>query len=154
MALPDKNRLRVRIVLFVSLAVVCFSLVAVALQGCNRANSGTFSQAGLTNELPTFEVPPESPTAVEVNPIPPTQTTITRAKPTPPMSPGAQPYKIAKGDNLDAIAKRFHLSLKALEDANPGLEPKKLQIDQVIQIPLRAVSSSNGVSHPAVVTIR
>ena len=28
MALPDKNRLRVRIVLFVSLAVVCFSLVA------------------------------------------------------------------------------------------------------------------------------
>lgn len=154
LAVPDKNRLRVRILLFASLAIVCFSLVAVALQGCNRANSGTLSQAGLTNALPTFEVPPEVPGAVEVNPITPAQTTITRAKPVPPTFPGAQPYKIAKGDNLDAIAKRFHVALKALEDANPGLEPKRLQIDQVIQIPLGAVSGSNGVPHTGTLTSR
>src|SRR5512140_383244 len=119
LAVPDKNRLRIRVAIFAALAIVCFGLVAVALQGCNRANSGTLSQAGLTNALPTFEVPPESPLGIEVNPIPPTQTTITRAKPVPPMFPGAHPYKIARGDNLDAIAKRFRVPLKTLEDANP-----------------------------------
>ena len=39
------------------------------------------------------------------------------------------------GDTLGAIAHKNGISLKALMEANPGVNPKKLQIGQKIQIP-------------------
>lgn len=48
---------------------------------------------------------------------------------------GAKTYKIKSGDYLAKIAKKFKVSIKALQDANPGIEPSKLQIGQEINIP-------------------
>jgi LysM repeat protein len=44
-------------------------------------------------------------------------------------------YVIAKGDTMAAIAHKNGLSLKALAEANPSVNPKKLQIGQKVQIP-------------------
>ena len=51
------------------------------------------------------------------------------------MPAGATEYTIVKGDYLEKIAKNFHVSVKAITDANPGIEPTKLKIGQKIHIP-------------------
>ncbi len=48
---------------------------------------------------------------------------------------GTKTYKIKSGDYLAKIAKKFKVSIKTLQDANPGIEPSKLQIGQEINIP-------------------
>jgi LysM repeat protein len=47
-------------------------------------------------------------------------------------------YKIAKGDKLGNIAKAHHVSVKEILSANPGLDAKKMKVDQKIQIPVVA----------------
>jgi LysM repeat protein len=60
-------------------------------------------------------------------------------------------YVIAKGDTLAAIAKRNSVSLRALTEANPGLNARKLKIGQKLQIPAStgAVASANSGSSSA-----
>lgn len=56
-------------------------------------------------------------------------------------------YAIQKGDMLASIAKKNGVTLKALQDANPGLNALRLQIGQKIQIPAgssAAVASSSA----------
>jgi LysM repeat protein len=57
-------------------------------------------------------------------------------------------YVIAKGDTLAAIAKKNSVSLRALSEANPGLNAKKLKIGQKLQIPAStgAVASTSASS--------
>jgi LysM repeat protein len=53
-----------------------------------------------------------------------------------PAAPGeTKEYAIAKGDTLGSIARKNGLSLKALMEANPGVDSRKLQIGQKVQIP-------------------
>jgi LysM repeat protein len=44
-------------------------------------------------------------------------------------------YKIKKGDTLGKIATAHGISIKSLTDANPGVDPKKLQIDKELKLP-------------------
>ncbi len=44
-------------------------------------------------------------------------------------------YKVQKGDYPAAIAKKHGISLDEFNKANPGLDPKKLQIGQEVNIP-------------------
>jgi len=44
--------------------------------------------------------------------------------------PGPGEYAVAKGDTLGAIARKVGLSVKALQDLNPGVNPNKMQIGQ------------------------
>jgi peptidoglycan endopeptidase LytF len=62
---------------------------------------------------------------------------IPRPGPPPPAEcpAGTRPYTIRSGDTLFAIARRFNVSLDALLDANPGIDPEALQIGQVICVP-------------------
>ncbi len=45
-----------------------------------------------------------------------------------PAGPGE--YVVAKGDTLGAIARKVGLSVKALQELNPGVNPNKMQIGQ------------------------
>jgi LysM repeat protein len=44
-------------------------------------------------------------------------------------------YKIKKGDTLAKIANAHGITMKALNDANPGLDAKKLQIGKELKLP-------------------
>ncbi len=46
---------------------------------------------------------------------------------------GPGEYAVAKGDTLGGIAKKAGLSLKALQDLNPGVNPNRLQIGQKLK---------------------
>jgi LysM repeat protein len=48
-----------------------------------------------------------------------------------PAGPGE--YAVAKGDTLGAIAKKVGLSVKALQDLNPGVNPNRMQIGQKLK---------------------
>ncbi len=49
-----------------------------------------------------------------------------------PAGPGE--YVVAKGDNLGSIAKKNGISLKAIQDLNPGVNPNRLQIGQKLKV--------------------
>lgn len=53
----------------------------------------------------------------------------------------ASTYVIQKGDMLGAIAKKNGVTLKALEAANPGVNPNKLKVGAKINIPAQTPST-------------
>ena len=48
-------------------------------------------------------------------------------------SAGPGEYSVSKGDTLGAIAKKVGISLKALQDLNPGVDATKLRIGQKLK---------------------
>ncbi len=49
----------------------------------------------------------------------------------------SQTHTIKSGDTPAAVARKYGISLNALMSANPGLDPKKLRIGQVIKVPAK-----------------
>ncbi len=84
--------------------------------------------------------------AMKTNP-PPMQVALASTTTTPEITPPrvtitAKPpvtkprtYTIAARDTLAAIARKYNVSVNALLAANPGLNPKKLRVGQVINLP-------------------
>ncbi|MGX1376628.1 LysM repeat protein [Priestia megaterium] len=44
-------------------------------------------------------------------------------------------YTVQAGDTFYSIAKKYSMTVQQLQDANPGVDPAKLQIGQQIIIP-------------------
>jgi LysM repeat protein len=75
------------------------------------------------------------------SPVLPAAPATTSSVPTP-AATGASVYVIAAGDLLSTIAKKNGVSLKALEEANPGIDAKKLQIGHKLQIPASVAATT------------
>ena len=58
--------------------------------------------------------------------------------PTPPCPNGFY-YSVRQGDTLFLIAQRYNVSLQALINANPGIDPNNLRIGQLLCIPKRCI---------------
>lgn len=84
--------------------------------------------------LPTTPVaPPVAPAPVV--PVAP----ITVPPPEPPAPTGeAKTHVVAKGEFFGTLAKKFGVSVKAIEAANPGVDSTKLKIGQKLNIPAAA----------------
>jgi hypothetical protein len=48
---------------------------------------------------------------------------------------GAETYRVRPGDTLSHIARRHGISLKSLQAANPGVDPKRLRVHQALRLP-------------------
>ena len=59
---------------------------------------------------------------------------------------GVQRYVVQPGDTIWEIAQRHNLTSQTILDANPGVEPKRLQINQTLAIPLPSDSDGGFVS--------
>ena len=44
-------------------------------------------------------------------------------------------YRIKKGDTLEGIAKFLNTTIDVLQDLNPGIDPAKLKIGTMINVP-------------------
>lgn len=72
----------------------------------------------------------------------------------------ATTYKIQRGDMLGPIAKKYGVTVSAIEAANPGIDSARLKIDAVIKIPapahgatpLATTRPATPATRPAVVT--
>lgn len=151
----NKGRARVKIAVFFVLAVHGVGLLALLLQGCHREDAN--QQAGQsTNATPSFDVSNAAPVVADV-PTPPTnaQPAVAESTNNAPSAPAAaaSDYVVAKGDSFAIIAKKFALTTKAVMDANPGVEPTKLQIGQKLHIPAATkVATTMGANPTAPAT--
>ncbi len=162
-SLPEQKsqgRARVKIAVFVVLAVHGIGLLALLMQGCKKepeAGTPPVDQAA-SNAAPAF-VETTNPPVADTNPPPVTTPPPAVTEQTPPPTPPAPPaavteYKIVAGDTFSTIARKFHTSTRALMNANPGLEPTKLKVGQTIKIPppVAAVAPTGATTGPAVDT--
>lgn len=82
---------------------------------------------------PPVTVPVANPGAV---PTPTAAVTSVRSTPAPTATTSAsRTYKVQAGDTAAAIARKYSLKLEALLAANPGLEPRRMKVGQVLNIP-------------------
>jgi LysM repeat protein len=169
----NKGRTRVKVAVFFVLALHGIGLLALLMQGCNRnetaggtPNTNSNSVAGAPQEppaaAPSVPAAPTPPNTEPSNSTPPAaeNTNLAAVPAAPPSNPapalpdsalpanpapaaGGTDHKVAKGETLAKIHKEAHVSLKALLEANPGVEPGKLKIGQVIHIPAPAPSAAS-----------
>jgi LysM repeat protein len=136
----NKGRARFKLAVFLVLSIHGIGLLALLMQSCAKAPEPTQEQTEqqtsnaapaaaeqpglasppLTNNLTTFPAAPLTntvPAGIEPSLATPTE------------------YKVVANDKPVNIAKKFNISVQALMDANPGLEPTKLKIGQTLHIP-------------------
>lgn len=77
-------------------------------------------------------VPPTQPAA---NPAPPLSQNVKSSSPAPVPSRPARTYTVKAGDKLTTIAKTHGVELSKLLQANPNVDPARMQIGQTIKIP-------------------
>jgi LysM repeat protein len=144
----DKGRARVRLAVFFVLSVHVIGLMALLMQGCRRQQPETTVETNLIT--PAFEA--TAPPATETNPPPAAAVAPPVVEPAPPPAPPPpEDYVVAKGDTFSSIAKKLGVTVKAIEEANPGVAPTKLQIGQKLHIPAVAPTAASPASAPAAV---
>jgi len=150
----NKGRARVKIAVFVVLAIHGIGLMALLMQGCQKPPEPPPPPPEPTNVTPAFDEPTNTPVtapAPEVapaTPAAPVGTPIpdeTAAPPAPPV--GGTEHVVARGDNFSTLAKKYHVSVKAIAEANPGVDSAKLKIGQTLHIP-----AASAPTAPAAVT--
>jgi LysM repeat protein len=170
---PSKKKSTIRIAFFTILVVHVVFIGGLLIQGCTKDNPPADNAPAKTNAdnaMPangdTAAIPaPADPTAVTptptVNPTPAVNTSAIAATPpnnvsAPAANPTAVPsaantganheYTIQKGDMLGSIAKKNGVTLKALQEANPGINALRLQVGQKIQIPAGSSAVASATS--------
>ncbi len=140
----NKTRSRVKVAVFCVVAINVLGLTALLMQGCKR------EQTEAENNQPTVDT--NLPPAVETNLAPavatnPPPTPPPMVTPTPPQVPenAVTEYIVVQGDSFSKIAKKFGVTVKAVEAANPGVEPTKLKVGQKLSIP----AASGNAAAPA-----
>jgi len=62
---------------------------------------------------------------------------------------GGEVYAVKSGDTLSRIAKHFGTTVKAIEAANPGVDPNHIKVNQKLTIPAKAEAAAPAASAPA-----
>src|SRR6266436_8288368 len=147
----NKGRARVKIAVFFVLGIHGIGLLALLMQGCRNDGRTAQNDASQTNNAPTFEAPTNlAPVEAIANPAPVPEAT----NPAPAaVVAGATEYTVVQRDTFSTIAQKFHVSVKAITEANPNVVPTKLQIGQKIHIPaatqVAAATASTTSTTPA-----
>lgn len=141
----NKGRSRVKVAFFCVVGVHVAAIMAALLaQGCRREEG----QSPDTNQVPVLSDPGLMP--MDTNPPNASlvDTTTPPATPVDPLPPTtATEYTIARGDSFSIIAKKFPgVTVKALQEANPTVDPLRLQIGQKIVIPPPVAPPANGAA--------
>ena len=139
----NKSRSSLKLKIFCALGINVAVLLVLLMQGCKREQPQ--QQAEL---LPVYSESNQPPIdLVDTNTLPPVDTnTVVQLPPTttveptivtppPPAVTATQEYAIQKGDTYSTIAPKFGVTVKALQAANPTVDPAKLQIGKKIIIP-------------------
>lgn len=90
---------------------------------------------------PTPTTPP-TPTRLAASPTP-TPTPRPAVIPTP--ISGEVEYVVQAGDNLFRISLRFGSTVEAILERNPGVEPEKVEVGQVLIIPITGAPSEEFI---------
>jgi len=148
------RRERVKFVVWTIVVANVLLLMGLLIQGCQREPATSETSGGSPTETassgtngpatpqptpdtnapvaPTFEAPATNSVA---------EAAVTNVEPNP-VHGAARQYTVVRGDSFYKIAKANSISIKALADANPGVDSAKLKIGQSLQIPAGVESST------------
>jgi LysM repeat protein len=148
-----QGRSRVKVAVFSVLALHVAALTTLLLtQGCKREVP---VETQLEPELPTIDTnayyaDTNLPPALQELPpyVPPAEAAA--PPPTPPPTATISEYVVKSGDSFYSIGKAHNVSIKAIQDANPGVDPKRLQPGQKLVLPAPESPSAPTVGTPAV----
>jgi len=136
---------KVKVPLLAVFAVHVVVLSVLLIQGCRRSDrSSSEPEVAPTNE--TGLAPTNLPSDIQLvatnapPPAPPVALASTNAPelavpPVPAQPVTTKDWRVAKGDSLARIAKRSGVPLSELVAANPGLDPRRLQVGQALRVP-------------------
>jgi len=128
----------------VGIVLVAMSLLAIV--GCKPKEQAPQTMAEPQPAKPLEAIPPAEETqpapAPVATPAPTGPTSLEKLAPaaTPEPAPATRSYTVQKGDTLWSISVRMlgnGQRWREIVDLNPGLEPTKLRIGQVILIPAK-----------------
>ncbi|MGC3958913.1 MAG: LysM peptidoglycan-binding domain-containing protein [Verrucomicrobiota bacterium] len=141
-------------------------LLVLLMQGCKREqpqqqtedpyNSAVFtdsnapamgSETNFVATEPDTNAVAQPPTTV----TPPETVTPTPTAVTPEAS--MTEYTVQKGDTFSTIAPKFHISVKALQTANPTVDPAKLQIGKKLNIPAAPATATTSTAAASGATV-
>jgi len=141
----SKARSSLMVKIFCALGVNVAVLLVLLMQGCKREQPvapPVVEDSGYAGVFTDTNPPPwvEDTNTVAL-PADPVATNVAYQAPLPepyvPPSPppSASEYKIQAGDTFSSIAPKHGVTVKALQLANPTVDPARLQIGKTIQIP-------------------
>jgi LysM repeat protein len=147
----SKRRSNLKIGVSCVLAVGIVGLLAMLIQGCKRDSSADETQTpGDQDTNAVVQTDTNTPPITDTN-IPPVATNLVPpvapavlpaplpapapAETAPPADTSGSEYVVVAGDTLGKIARKNGVSLKALEAANPDVNPKRLKVKQKLVIP-------------------
>jgi LysM repeat protein len=136
----SKRRSRLKLAVLCAVAVGGVGLMGMLIQGCKREQVADQTPPPDTN---TVAVADTNPPPVEASNPPVAVPPVVAPAPVPEAA-GAE-YVVVKGDSFAKIAKKNGVSVKAIQAANPGVEPTKLKVGQKLSIP----ASAGGAAAPA-----
>lgn len=151
-----KSRARLRFAVFGAITVGAIILVPLLVQGCKReeAPPAPVEDTNTTSMADTQGLPPLEPVHTNllglppINLPPPTNTFVPPPiTPVPPAASGSE-YTVAKGDSFYTIGKKLGVSTKAIGDANPGVDSKKLKVGQKLNVPASTTATGAGPIAP------
>lgn len=147
----NNSRARVKVAFFCVVGVhVVAILVALLAQGCRRDPAAPVVDAqppvpAMDTNVPALDT--NAPYAsVDPNlPAPGTVATNVPANPAPDqLASMAQEHIVQKGESFSTIAPKYRVSVKALQAANPTVNPNRMQIGQKLIIPPATAGAVNG----------
>ncbi|HEY5912819.1 MAG TPA: LysM peptidoglycan-binding domain-containing protein [Verrucomicrobiae bacterium] len=149
-----------KIAVFVVLAIHGIGLLALLMQGCKKspeaapplATEDTNAPAPPAFVEPTNTPPPfTAPVVAATNTMPPVEP-ITQPSVVQPSALAPTEYKVVQGDTYTSLARKFNTTTRALKEANPGVDPTRLQIGQTLHVPppSPAAPSTTGATTTAV----
>jgi LysM repeat protein len=130
-----QGRARVKLAVLFVVTINVVGLLALLAQGCRRQEAPQDDFMAMeTNEAPIFD---PSTAGIDTNVSLPPYVPPTDPLPTtlPTLPAVTTEYSVVSGDNLTRIANRFGVTVKAIQDANPNVDPNRLQIGQKLMIP-------------------
>jgi LysM repeat protein len=162
-------RSRVKLAVFFVLTIHVVGLMALLVQGCRPEEQPVvepieapvipdFAPVAIpevdTNEvlLPVPALPPEESYASDEFPTAPSEVSpmeLAVEEPITTAPAAVQQYAIQKGDTYYSIGKAYGVSMQAIKDANPGVDPTRLQVGQVITVPPTAPAMTDTVTPTA-----
>lgn len=153
-------RSRVKLAVFFVLSIHVVGLMALLVQGCRPEQQEVVEQPVPPPDLPVFDPVLMAPDTNEVllavvdepppndggwgdpgmgatlPPVDPATGSAVVAPPPPHVTrPVLQEYIVQKGDTYYSMSKKFGVTMQAIADANPGVDPKRLQVGKTVVIP-------------------
>jgi LysM repeat protein len=108
-----------------------------SIPAANLAPVSTGTPSGNATTLASTPIPTAAPSRATAAPSVAATTTPFAASDgsVAPVTGDMKTHTVARGESYSTIAKKYSVTAKAIEDANPGVNPVRLQINQKLSIP-------------------